>query len=329
MFSQRSALMPSRLAALLLIPFMVNTPTAVAATRAATQSAAVPETARQAQPRPRQPAPTAPAPGATQAQVVVSQNNFDAEETRQQLDQLLRQYPPSLAEVLRIDPSMLSNDTYLSTYPALAAFLAQHPEVVHNPGYFVGTERVRSWNENTPQMEAIRMWQELAQNISIVAVVLTITSAFVWIIRVLLDYRKWLRLTKTQTEVHTKLLDRFATNDDLLAYIQTPSGRRFLESAPIALESEPARTVSAPINRILWSVQVGIILAAGALGLMIVSGRQLPEIGQPMSALGSIGMALGGGFVVSALISYLLSKRLGLVNGSQAPAHGDSGSAPL
>jgi hypothetical protein len=252
--------MPSRIAALALIPLLVAAPTAVASTRT-TQSQPVQDAARPAQPRPRQAAAPAPAAPATVSQVPVGQNNFDAEETRQQLDQLLRQFPPSLAEVLRLDPSMLSNDAYLMTYPALAAFLAQHPEVAHNPAYFVGSQNVRSWNDNTPQMEAIRMWQELAQNVSIVAVVLTITSAFVWLIRLLLDYRKWLRLSKTQTEVHTKLLDRFTTNDDLLAYIQTPSGRRFLDSAPIMLDSEPARTVSAPINRILWSVQVGIILA--------------------------------------------------------------------
>jgi|KBSSwiStaDraftv2_1062776.scaffolds.fasta_scaffold64771_3 hypothetical protein len=318
---------PSRIAALALIPLFVAAPTAVASTR--TQSQPVQDAARPAQPRPRQAPAPAPAAPATVSQLPLAQNNFDAEETRQQLDQLLRQFPPSLAEVLRLDPSMLSNDAYLATYPALGAFLAQHPEVAHNPAYFVGSQNVRSWNDNTPQMEAIRMWQELAQNVSIVAVVLTITSAFVWLIRLLLDYRKWLRLSKTQTEVHTKLLDRFASNDDLLAYIQTPSGRRFLDSAPITLDSEPARTVSAPVNRILWSVQVGIILAAGAAGLMFVSGRQMPEIGQPMSALGSIGMALGAGFVVSALISYLLSKRLGLVNSAQPAAQGDGGSASV
>ena len=319
--------MPSRIAVLALVPLLLNTPAVVASTRAGTQSQPVPDSAAKPAPaRSRQVTATAtlaPAPPP------IVQNNFDAEETRQQLDQLLRQFPPSLAEVLRLDPSMLSNDAYLTTYPALGAFLAQHPEVAHNPAYFVGSQNVRSWNDNTPQMEAIRMWQDLAQNVAIVAVVLTITSAFVWLIRLLLDYRKWLRLSKTQTEVHTKLLDRFASNDDLLAYIQTPSGRRFLDSAPITLDSEPARTISAPINRILWSVQVGIILAAGAAGLMFVSGRQMPEIGQPMSALGSIGMALGAGFVVSALISYLLSKRLGLVNSAQAAAQGDGGSASM
>ena len=46
-------------------------------------------------------------------------------------------------------------------------------------------------------------------------------------------HRRWSRLSKIQTDVHNKLLDRFTSNEDLLAYIQTPVGRKFLESAPI------------------------------------------------------------------------------------------------
>ena len=159
----------------------------------------------------------------------------------------------------------------------------------------------------------------MIDDFQILCVIITITLAFVWAIKALLDYRRWLRVTRVQTEVHTKLLDRFASNEDLLAYIQTPAGRKFLESAPIPLDAEPSRQISAPINRILWSVQVGVVLAAGAAGLLFISGRQrLPEVGEPMFALGAVGLAVGVGFVVSALISYLISWRLGLVTPGSA-----------
>ncbi len=61
-----------------------------------------------------------------------------------------------------------------------------------------------------------------------------------WLIRTFIDYRRWLRLTRIQTDAHTKLLDRLTSNEDLMAYIQSPSGRRFLESAPIALDGGAA-----------------------------------------------------------------------------------------
>jgi hypothetical protein len=46
-------------------------------------------------------------------------------------------------------------------------------------------------------------------------------------------------LSKVQTEVHTKIVDRFTANDDLLAYIQSPAGSKFLESSPIHLDAGP------------------------------------------------------------------------------------------
>src|SRR5262245_25972465 len=67
----------------------------------------------------------------------------NAPETQQQLQQLLQQYPPSLGTVIALDPTLLSNESYLETYPALATFLSRHPEIAHNPGYFLGQFRDR------------------------------------------------------------------------------------------------------------------------------------------------------------------------------------------
>ena len=111
--------------------------------------------------------------------------------------------------------------------------------------------------------------------------------------------------------MHNKLLDRFTTNEDLMAYIQTPAGRRFLESAPLSVEGPPRRSVRR-FSRILWSLQVGIVLAAGALGLLFVSGRVIEEVAQPLFAVGVLALTVGAGFVVSAAASLLLSRRLGL-----------------
>src|SRR5262245_30332819 len=57
----------------------------------------------------------------------------NAEETRSRLEELLRQYPPSLSQVVRLDPSLLANENYMAPYPALWAFLNDHGEIAHNP----------------------------------------------------------------------------------------------------------------------------------------------------------------------------------------------------
>lgn len=272
---------------------------------------------------PRQPLPAPPAGAPAQAAApapaypVQPVDPAEAGETRDQLMQVLRQYPPSLAEILRLDPTLLASEQFMATYPALAGFLAQHPEIARNPAYFFGTEHVRSWEDYGPRAEAVRVWRDVVSGIQIFSVFAIVTGTLIWLVRMLVDHRRWLRLSKVQTEVHTKLLDRFSSNEDLLAYIQSPSGRKFLESTPISLEPDAhPRSVGAPFNRIFWSVQAGTVLLLSGLGLQFVGARQQwEEIGQPLSSMGILVVAIGLGFVISAAASYFLSRRLGLISG--------------
>src|SRR5688572_21469383 len=78
--------------------------------------------------------PPAQAPVAAQPAIVEFQ---DAQQTREQLQELLRQHPPSVGAVLRNDPSLATGD-YLAPYPALVEFIQRHPEVTRNPAYFIG-----------------------------------------------------------------------------------------------------------------------------------------------------------------------------------------------
>src|SRR5580765_1753886 len=166
--------MRCRLAAFSLIP-LLTLPTALEARARTPQAVSQPTTA--ARPRPQPAAPVAdPQPAPAQAV-----SSFDAEQTRQQLETLMRQYPPSLSDVLRNDPSLLTNDHYLATYPVLAGFLGEHPEIAHNPAFFIGTNQGRRWNDDSPQVQAIRAWEDMVQGIQIITVVGIITGAFIWI----------------------------------------------------------------------------------------------------------------------------------------------------
>ncbi len=142
-------------------------------------------------------------------------------------------------------------------------------------------------------------------------VFLVITGTVAWLIKMLVDYRRWLRLSKTQVEVHNKLLDRFTTTEDLIAYVQSPAGRRFLESAPIAAEPPPP-DLAGSVRWVLWGVQAGLVLAAGGLGLHFVSRQVMADVQQPIFATGVLAFSLGVGFVAAAAVSYFLSHRLGL-----------------
>lgn len=249
------------------------------------------------------------APPASPSFVTVEQP--DAQRTRGELLNLLDRYPPTLRGALALDPSLLSNQPYLAPYPALVSFLTRHPEIVRNPSFYVGENP----GKRPPQdhsAQVVDLWRSMLDGLAVFAGFGMAIGLLVWLIRTIIDYRRWSRLARVQTDVHTKILDRFTANNDLLAYIQSPAGSKFLESSPIKLDAGP-RSVGAPLGRILWSVQGGLVLVAGGIGLQVVSARVADDASQPLHALGVLGIALGLGFVISAIISFMISQRLGLI----------------
>ena len=255
---------------------------------------------------------TAESPAAeeqTQQAQPVPVSDQRASEVGQELRDVLNLYPGTLRQVLRIDPLLLTDSVYLEPYPALSAFLAQHPEVAHNPSYFLGSAS----GGGSGALDAMMAFM----------VFISIVSVLMWLIRTLIDYRRWNRLSRVQTEAHTKILDRFTSNEDLLAYVRTPAGSRFLESAPIPLDGEP-RAVGAPTNRILWSAQAGLVLALGGVGLHFSIPRLLNDgAADPLYVIGTLAIGLGVGFILSAVASLVLSWKLGLLSqqwqGTSAP----------
>jgi len=264
-------------------------------------------------------AQTGQAPGAGQAPPPVALET-DARQVREQLREILTRYPPEVGRILKMDPTMLSNQPYLAQYPALQQFLAAHPEIVRNPTFYL--EFVRQGYDFTaptdPRSRSIDIWSDFLEGVSVFVVLVFISGMVAWLIRTLLNHRRWLRASRIQTEVHNKLLDRFASSNELAIYVQSAAGRRFLEAAPIPVEAAIDRPIAAPLNRILWSVQAGIILVIGGLGFQYVSGRVIEEVAQGMWTLGVLATSFGLGFIAAGAFSYLMSRRLGLLD---PPAH--------
>ncbi len=272
-------------------------------------------------------APVAPAPRAdllSQVPAGPLSEALDAYRTRQEFQQLLRRYAPSLIEVFRLDPSLLTNQTFLAPYPALAMFLSRHPEIAHNPRFFVGD--VPAYREDLVRDRSSETFRDVLAGIAVFTGVSIALTVICWILKTFIDHRRWLRISKVQSEVHSKLLDRFTSNQDLLAYIQTPAGRHFLESAPISVDAGP-RALSAPLGRILFSVQAGTVLALAGMGLHFVSRSVGEEIAQSLFVVGVLALAVGIGLVLSAGIAYVLSRRLGLLTQTPLASTSDNAGA--
>ena len=266
-----------------------------------------------AQPRP---AP-AQAPAPVQAQAPVDER--DARETRERIREVLNQYPPSVAQVLRLDPSLLSKPDYMASYPTLAAFVAQHPQVVHNPAFFIGDPRFEA--QETGRGAALRVVESVFEGAMFLIGVVSFFTLVGWLGRALIDYRTWQRASKIQADAHAKLVDRLTANEDLLAYLQSPAGQRATMSATRPGLDIAMRAVGAPVNRILWSVQAGVVLAAGGLGLWFAKASVIEEAAQALNVVAVLAVALGVGFVASALVAYGLSRQLGLLESEPRSTH--------
>lgn len=234
-------------------------------------------------------------------------------EIRGEFGQILRQSPTELPTILTLDPSLLSSEPFLVRYPDLARFVAANPEVRNNPRFYL---------EEFEQVPMRRGGLEsVLEPIMIFFTFSVVTAALAWLVRTIIDQKRWNRLSRTQSEVHNKILDRFGTTAELLEYVKSPAGAKFLESAPIPLHAEPAAS-NPSMTRVLWSIQIGVVVAAAAIGMLLVSTRHTGETGQGLFAMGVIGLSIGIGFAASAVVSIFLSRRLGLLQAAPADEPG-------
>jgi len=257
---------------------------------------------------PEAPPPAQPSTQAAPAPSVLPASPQQAVETRQQLRELLREMPPSVSGVIRLDPSMMDNAGFMAAYPRLAAFLAQYPEIRRDPAYFFGSAVFQS------EPSALRTFESIAMGTLVLTGVMTGLIVLGWLISQAVSYRRWIRRSRLQAEMHTKILDRLPSNEDLLAYIQTPAGRDLMSFATAATaDGSEAQATPAPVGRILWSVQIGVVLAALGTGLLYVQRTVPEEVAQGFGALGVIVLSVGIGAAVSAGVAWVLSLRLGIL----------------
>lgn len=221
-------------------------------------------------------------------------------EVRNQLRQLLRTQPRSLGPVLVMEPGLLSNREFLDGYPALRSFVDAHPEMATAPGFYL---------QGIGTAHRVGAAEALLEGLAIFGTFALVALALGWLIRTFIEQKRWNRLSKNQIDVHNRILDRFGSSEELLEYVRTSAGTRFLAAAPIAVHAERG---SSPQARIVRSVQIGVVVACAALGMLLISAAFDDEGAQVLFALGVIALSIGLGFIGSAAVSNVLSQRLGL-----------------
>jgi hypothetical protein len=261
----------------------------------------------------------------------------DLAETREQLLGLLR-LSPTLTEVVASDPSLLANQDYVNrNNPELEKFLQNHPEVVRNPDFYLFADLPQGFGKRGDKL-ARKTWRgefheqqdepslRFLKGVGPFIILVTLLGTLLWLIRILLENRRWGRIFKMQTEVHGRLIEKLGNNAELLSYMNTEAGRRFLEAAPIPIDFERDQRIPAALSRVLAPLQIGVVLTLLGIGLLALR-HSLPEISSALLVFGIVVLMPGIGFIISAGITWLLAARLGLMPHS-AHELSDSGDRP-
>lgn len=133
-----------------------------------------------------------------------------------------------------------------------------------------------------------------------------------WVVKIITYNRRLNKLATMNAELQGKVLDKLGSAQDVVAYLGTEAGSRLLDA--------PVMEKAGPYSRILSSIQAGIVLAVAGVGVLVVRSMS-PGLDQDaMAFLGVIAVALGIGFVLSAVAAHALSKSYGLINGRGAGA---------
>jgi hypothetical protein len=272
--------------------------------------------------------PATPKPETSASPSVESEKELAA--TQEQLVKLLR-VSPTLTEVVARDPSLLSNQEYVSrNNPELARFLQSHPEIARNPDFYLFTNLDRDnggpsealerkvWPNLPRERREDSMMRDFMNDAVPFLVFICVLSALLWLIHVVLENRRWTKIFKLQSEVHGKVMDKFASSQELMAYMNTDVGKRFLEAAPIPVGFERNQPVPSPVARVLTPLQIGVVMTLLGLGFFILSHR-LPDDATPLLIVGVVLLMPGLGFIISAGITWVLARHLGLMPQNNEP----------
>jgi hypothetical protein len=248
------------------------------------------------------PAEPITATAATTTSTAAEPQTLSSEELREQFRGVMREHPPELGRILALDPTLLSDEAFLARYPDLARFVAAHPEVRRHSSYYVG--------QYQPLSPRAQQLDQSLEPLFAFGGFLLFAFSVGWLVRTILDQRRWSRLSRRQSEVHNKILDRFGTTAELLEYVKSPAGSKFLEGAPIPLHD--AESQNPPLARTIRSVQTGVVITLAAVGFLIVGAWLEKDLGDGLFGIGIIALCIGLGFIASAAVSLFLSRRLGL-----------------
>ena len=121
---------------------------------------------------------------------------------------------------------------------------------------------------------------------------------------------------KAWAEVQSKVIDKFGNAEDVVRFLESDAARR---------PRETGNGIGSPHARILDAVHTGLLVFVGGIGLLFSTDFISGTAHDLASVVGILAAVIGVGFLGSALFSWALMRRWGLLG---KPAANDSRDVP-
>ncbi len=145
---------------------------------------------------------------------------------------------------------------------------------------------------------------------------LGVTAMFLiigWVIRSIVSANKEEKIAELQAQLHGRVLDRCQSSSEIESYLNSGLG----DSLRVSSVTERGVT----LNKVLSSLRSSVVLVSfGAALLLMRNTIADPSAQEGFVVFGGLALALGFGFLVASLLSYVLSKNWGLLEGAQHPS---------
>jgi len=131
------------------------------------------------------------------------------------------------------------------------------------------------------------------------AFILTLIGLCVWVAYIVTTGLR----RRQQATMQKALLEKFVSAHDFAEFLQSPAGQKYVTSL--------TDQVTSPRNSILGTIRVGLVVLALGAGAHPAAGI-LRDTGLEnwLHAAGTLLICVGVGFLVSALVSFFLAKKI-------------------
>jgi len=123
---------------------------------------------------------------------------------------------------------------------------------------------------------------------------------FGWFFHLVLRWRQ----SKYRLNIQLKLIDKISSSDDLMKFVSTGAGEKFISSSNF-------ETLSSK-NKIMSAIYKGIIFSMVGLALFLIKNVAL-ETAPVFLIFGAISLAIGLGYIIATIVSLSMAKKLGMM----------------